>query len=51
MDGTAWLVVSAVSVLFVLVSTVILLWFAEALVWIALLFLRGFSRFREGRNG
>jgi hypothetical protein len=51
MDGTAWLVVSVVSIVFMLLSTAILLWFAEALVWVALLFLRGFSRLRARRNG
>jgi hypothetical protein len=48
---TGWLILSVVSVTFMLVSTAVLLWFAEALVWLALLVMRGFSRVREWMRG
>ncbi|MBC8870940.1 MAG: hypothetical protein H8E44_16065 [Planctomycetes bacterium] len=46
----SWLKVAGVSLIFMILSTAILLWFAEALMWFVLSLLRLFSSSRHDRH-
>jgi hypothetical protein len=41
---TGWLLVTATAMVFIAVSTAVLIWFAEAIVWLALIVLRTVAR-------
>ncbi len=43
LDAVVWLFISANSLLFMILTTAILLWMAESIMWFAVASLRGFS--------